>query len=270
MAKDPSHAARPTPALFRHWPEYLIEGAGLGLFLLAAVGFTVLLEHPGSPLRAALPEPLLRRALMGAAMGATAVALVCSPFGQRSGAHFNPALTFTYFRLGRIAPADAAGYAIAQFAGALAGVALAGVLFGALPADAAVRFAVTLPGSPGPAAAFAAELAISFGLMLTVLASTNSPRFARYTPFLCGLLIAAYITLEAPLSGMSMNPARTLGSAARAGEFSWLWIYFLAPPLGMLLAAQVYVGLGARRQVHCAKLHHHNAQRCIFRCGYHR
>jgi aquaporin Z len=253
---------------WRHWPEYLIEGAGLGTFLLAAVAFTVLLEHPGSPLRTALPDPLLRRICMGVAMGATAVLLVTSPWGQRSGAHFNPALTLTFLRLGRIEPRDALGYVLAQFAGALAGVTAAGLLLGALPADSAVRFAVTLPGSAGPWAAFAAEVAISFGLMLAILVTTNSPRLARWTPLVAGFLIAAYITLEAPLSGMSMNPARTLGSAAHAGELSWLWIYFTAPPLGMALAAQAYVGLGARRRVLCAKLHHHNRQRCIFRCGY--
>jgi aquaporin Z len=256
------------PAPGRHWPEYLIEAAGLGLFLVAAVGFSVALEHPDSAARAALPDPLGRRVCMGLAMGATAVALVHSPWGQRSGAHFNPALTLAFLRLGRIAPADALGYGLAQFAGALAGIAAAALLFGPLPADPAIRFAATLPGSPGPVAAFAAELAISFGLMLAILVTSNSPRLAPYTGVLCGLLIASYIAIEAPLSGMSMNPARTLGSAAGAREFSSLWVYFAAPPLGMLLAAQAYLGLGARRAVHCAKLHHRNGQPCIFRCGY--
>ena len=67
---------------------------------------------------------------------------------------------------------------------------------------------------------------------------------------------------------MSMNPARTFGSALSARVWTALWIYFLAPPLGMLLAAELYVrGHGARR-VLCAKLHYHNTRRCIFHCGY--
>ena len=74
-------------ALRRHWPEYLIEAFLLGAFMVSALGFTVLLEHPGSPVRAALPDALVRRALMGCAMGATAISLVYSPLGQRSGAH---------------------------------------------------------------------------------------------------------------------------------------------------------------------------------------
>ena len=253
-------------ALRRHWPEYAIEASGIGLFMLSALSFSVLLQHPASPVPGALPDPLARRALMGLAMGLTAIALVYSPWGQRSGAHFNPALTLTFLRLGKVAPADAALYAASQFAGAIAGVLVGGLALGMLVAD--VGFAVTLPGSFGEAAAFAAEVAISFGLMLTVLVATNAPRTHRFTGVLAGLLVATYITLEAPVSGMSMNPARTLGSATGAGIFSSLWIYFTAPPLGMLLAAEAYVRLLGPGRVRCAKLHHQNRQRCIFRCGY--
>jgi aquaporin Z len=128
-----------------------------------------------------------------------------------------------------------------------------------------VRFAATLPGAP-EWIAFAAEVAISFGLMATVLVASNTPALERFTAFLCGALIALYITFEAPVSGMSMNPARTLGSAANAGLFASIWIYFVAPPLGMLLAAEAFVRLRGARAVHCAKLHHQNGHRCIFRC----
>jgi aquaporin Z len=254
-------------ALCAHWPEYGIEAAGLGLFMLSAISFSVLLEHPASPVHAALPGAGLRRALMGLAMGATGVSLVYSPWGKRSGAHFNPALTFTFFRLGRIAAPDAFFYGLAQFAGAAGGVALAALLLGRLPAAPPVRFAVTVPGALGEVGAFVAEAGISFGLMATVLVASNHPRWARFTGLFAGLLVASYITLEAPLSGMSMNPARTLGSAAGAGVFTSLWLYFAAPPLGMLLAAEVYRRLPGRC-VRCAKLHHQNTQRCIFRCGY--
>src|SRR5687767_11974542 len=109
-------------ALRRHWPEYLIEAFLLGAFMVSALGVTALLEHPASPVRAALPEPLVRRRLVGCGMGATAVSLVYSPWGQRSGAHFNPALTLTFLRLGKIEPADACGYLLAQFAGGVLGV----------------------------------------------------------------------------------------------------------------------------------------------------
>jgi aquaporin Z len=205
---------------------------------------------------------------MGLAMAATAIALVYSPWGQRSGAHFNPALTLTFLRLGKVEAGDAGCYALAQFAGAAGGVGLAALALGALASDPAVRFAATLPGPAGALAAFGAETAISCGLMLVVLFTSNAPRTAPYTPLFVGACIATWIIFEAPLSGMSMNPARTLGSATGAGIFSSLWIYFTAPPLGMLLAAEAYVRLRGARAVRCAKLHHANAQRCIFRCGW--
>jgi aquaporin Z len=255
-------------ALRRHWPEYLIEGALIGGFMVSALAFCVLLEHPASAAHAALPDPVLRRVLMGLAMGGTAVALIYSPWGQRSGAHFNPAVTLTFLRLGKIAPADALGYAGAQLAGAVLGTALGGVLLALAPAHPSVNYAVTVPGSAGRGVAFAAELAISFAQMSAVLALSNSPRHARYTGIAAGCLVATWIAVEAPLSGMSMNPARTLGSALVAGDYRSLWIYFAAPPLGMLAASQVFVALRGARAVHCAKLHHDNPQRCIFRCRY--
>jgi aquaporin Z len=251
-----------------HWPEYAIEALGLAAFMLAAVTCTAALEHPASPLHAALPDPLLRRVLIGLAMGSTAMALVYSPWGQRSGAHFNPALTLTFLRLGRVAPRDAAGYAAAHFGGAIAGVALAGGVLGALASHESVRFAATRPGPAGPGVAFAAELVISFVLMTVILVVSNTPRIARWTGVCCGLLVATYITLVAPLSGMSMNPARTLGSATGARTFDSIWIYFAAPLGGMLLAAELYVRIAGARRVYCAKLHHQNRHRCIFRCGW--
>ncbi|MGH9313675.1 MAG: aquaporin, partial [Vicinamibacterales bacterium] len=101
-----------------HWPEYLIEAFALGAFLVSAAVFTVIIEHPASPVREGLGNPVFRRAVMGGAMGLTAAALIYSPWGRRSGAHMNPAVTLAFLRLGRVAPADAAAYVGAQFAGA--------------------------------------------------------------------------------------------------------------------------------------------------------
>src|SRR5437879_6484479 len=114
-----------------HWPEYCMEAAGLGAFMISACAFGVLLEHPTSPLRAAIASDDLRRVLMGTAMGLTAVGIVYSPWGRRSGAHVNPCLTLTFYRLGKIAPIDALFYVLAQFAGGAAGVWIASRMLGA-------------------------------------------------------------------------------------------------------------------------------------------
>ena len=242
-----------------------MEAVHLALFMLSASIFGVLLEHPASALHQHLDDPFLRRILMGLAMGLTAVAIVKSPFGQRSGAHMNPAVTLTYWSLGKVRGIDAVFYALGQFAGAILGMAVAWLLIGMSLGNGAVNYLATLPGPGGAATAFAAEFGISFLLMISVLAVSNNPRIHQWTPLVAGALVALFITFEAPLSGMSMNPARTLGSALASGEFGGLWIYFTAPPLGMLFAGTLYQNA---RRVYCAKLGPHGPARCIFHCDF--
>jgi aquaporin Z len=255
-------------ALKRHWPEYLMEAVELGLFMFSACAFTVLLYHPSSPLAQTIHDGVLRRLLMGTAMGSTAIAIIFSPLGQRSGAHFNPSVTWTFFRLGKIEAVDAAFYTLFQFAGGITGVIVASLTFRTLVAHQSVNYAVTLPGPNGPIVAFFAEIVISFVLMSVVLTVSNTKRLARWTGMFAGALVATYITVESPISGMSMNPARTLSSAVGAQNWMFLWVYFVAPPVGMLLAGEIYQRLHKERAVVCAKLHHYNHQRCIFRCNF--
>ncbi len=253
--------------LKNHWPEYLIEAAGLGFFMISACLFVALLEHPSSPVHGAIPDPMTRRVLMGMAMGLTAISIIYSPWGKQSGAHINPSVTLTFLRLGKVKAWDAAFYVIAQFAGAAAGVLIAHILIGRIASHPHVNYAATFPGMQGVIIAFIAEAVISFILMTVVLTVSNTPSIARYTGLFAGLLVATYITFEAPISGMSMNPARSLGSSLFANNHSGLWIYFTAPLFGMLLAAEVYVRVKGANAVSCAKLHHQNNKRCIH-CGY--
>jgi aquaporin Z len=251
-----------------HWRECALEAALLALFMLSACVVTVLVEHPASVARVALSSALARRALIGAAMGATAVALIHSPWGRRSGAHFNPAVTLAFCRLGKIGTRDTIGYVVAQCAGGIAGVQLAHLLLGTLVAHPAVAFATTVPGPRGAGVAFAADVAISFVQMSTVLLLANGP-WRRGTGIVAGALVATWITFEAPLSGMSMNPARSLGSALGAGIWSDFWIYATAPLLGMLAAADVQARVRGAHRVYCAKLAHGpSTLHCIFRCTY--
>jgi aquaporin Z len=254
-------------ALREHWPEYLIEAWALGTFMVSAAVWSVLLGHAGSPLHEAIPQPGLRRALGGLAMGLTAIALIYSPWGQRSGAHMNPAVTLTYWRLRKVAGWDALFYVLAQFTGGTLGVLLMAQVLGAAFTAPPVQYAATLPGSGGVLAAFAAEIFISALLMSMVLRVSNAPRLARFTGVFAGCLVACFITLEAPLSGMSMNPARSFASAFPAGLWAHFWIYAAAPLLGMQLAALVYRLELAGRVGGCAKLVHSTQQRCIH-CGY--
>ena len=253
-------------SLRHHWPEYLIEAWALGTFMVSAGVATVLFEYPGSWLRQAIADADLRRALIGVAMGLTAVALIYSPWGQRSGAHMNPAVTITFLRLRKIAPWDAGFFMLAQCAGGMLGVVLVCALFPDVFSATPVNFIVTVPGPAGPGVAFLAEVAISAWLMATVLWVSGSDRFSGATGLCAGFLVALFITFEAPYSGMSINPARTLASAVPAGVFTHLWIYLLAPPLGMLIVGELYQRT-RHRQAICAKLHHGLLRPCIH-CGH--
>jgi aquaporin Z len=243
-----------------------MEAAELGAFMIAACVFAVVLDHPSLPLRGLLPDSL-RRVLTGIAMGVTAIAIVYSPWGKRSGAHFNPAVTLTFWRLGKIESWDAFFYVVSQFFGGVLGVVVASLFLGPFVSDPSVNYVATVPGPAGVPLAFLAEVLMAFLMMSMILRATNASHLARFTGIFAGALVAAFISLEAPISGMSINPARTFGSAVSARLYPALWLYFLAPSLGMVLAAEVHRWRGAAR-VMCAKLHHQNSERCIFRCAY--
>ncbi len=249
-----------------HLPEYLIEAWCLGTFMLSACFFAVLLFHPDSYL--AECSHTVRNFVLGIAMGSTATMIICSRWGKRSGAHYNPAVTLVFLRLGKIKPMDAMFYVLFQFIGGVLGVLVAWIILGKRLEDSAVNFVVTLPGPYGVGAAFAAELVIAFFLMNVILFTSNSITLSRFTPLFAGLLVAVYIAIESPVSGMSMNPARTFASAVVAGNWTAWWIYFAAPLLAMLAAAELFVRTRGLKAVYCAKLHHHNDERCIFNCRF--
>jgi aquaporin Z len=250
-----------------HWPEYLIEAWCLGTFMVSACLFGVAIYHSGSPVVGA--GWFVQNIVMGIIMGATAVGIICSPWGKRSGAHFNPAVTLTFFRLGKVGGTDAVFYIAAHFAGGVAGVLLSWTILGGLLEDSAVNFVVTVPGEGyGVGAALAAEVIISFIMMTMILFTSNSARASRLTPYLAGIFVAAFIAVESPVSGMSMNPARTVASSAVSSVWVSWWVYFAAPGAAMLAAAELFVRTRGLQRALCAKLHHRNPQRCIFNCSF--
>src|SRR3989454_3688769 len=199
-----------TNALSRHWPEYMIEAAGLGLFMASAGLLGVLLYHPASPAVDAIADPIGRRVFMALAMGLTAIALIYSPWGQRSGGHFNPAVTLTFFRLGKVAGWDAVFYAMAQIGGGLSGILAVAALTGGRVAHPAVSYVATVPGAWGIGVAFAAEVLISFVLMAGVLTRSDTARLPPLSRISAGgPRPAGGIPPAAPF-GKRSEPARKL------------------------------------------------------------
>ena len=255
-------------AFKRNWPLYVFEGAELALFMLSACAFTVFLFDPSYPALHLFPSAVVRRIFMGIAMGITAILIIHSPMGKRSGAHFNPAITLTFLRLRKIAAWDAVFYVASQFIGGACGVAVAVIFFGSSLAKPAVDYAVTVPGRYGTAAAFFAEFFMAALLMGVVLWTSNRPSLAACTSYFVGVLIAMYILFFAPVSGFSINPARTTGSAFFADVWTAEWLYFIAPMLGMFGSAEVYLRSYGADRILCAKLHPDQKYPCPFLCHF--
>ena len=260
-------------ALQRHWRLYVDEGVELAIFMISACFFTVWLFDPASPILRLLPSSVVRRLWMGVSMGMTAILIIRSPMGKRSGAHFNPAITLTYFRLGKIDKWDAGFYVVAQFIGGICGVGLAALCLRGSLTLPAVDYAVTVPAVTfprwyGTAAAFCAEYFMATLLMLVVLWFSNKPLLAQYTSYVVGILIVVYVFVFAPVSGFSINPARTTASAIFANVWIAVWLYFVAPLLGMMTSAEIYVRGYGKESVLCAKLHPDPNYPCPFLCHF--
>ncbi|GAB3826355.1 MIP/aquaporin family protein [Hymenobacter jeollabukensis] len=227
--------------LRRHWSHYLTEAAGVAAFLACTSVSSVLINHPDLPLRAWLGEnELLRRCVLALVAGLVVVGITYIPWGQRSGAHINPAVTLAFWHLGSLRGADAFWYIVAQCAGAVAAGPLLSWALQRWYAHPDVNFNLTEPGPAGAGVAVLAEVVISGVLMWVLLYALHTERLRRFTGWLIGALIAAYVVVEAPLSGMSLNPARSLGAAVGAGRYEHLWIYWLAPIPAMWLAAVLF------------------------------
>lgn len=221
------------------WRIYLIEAWALGMFMISACFFVIIFEHPLSPLHRAIDSSFIRRVFIGLAMGITAIMLIYSGWGKKSGAHMNPAVTIAFWYLHRISGAHAFWYILAQIIGGTLAVFLVKALVPTLITSPEVNFVATQPGMKGLLFAFAAEFLMAFILFYTVLTISNSSKTA-WTGIFAGTLVSIFISLEAPLSGMSINPARTIASSLPSHIWSGWWIYLTAPILGMWLAAHIF------------------------------
>ncbi len=155
--------------------------------------------------------------------------------GHVSGAHFNPAVTFA-FALSRHFPRSRAlGYWTAQVLGALAAAAVVRASLGNHAHDGA-----TLPsGSQGQA--FLWEVVLSFFLMLVIMAvATDTRAVGEAAAIAVGGTVGLDALFGGPITGASMNPARSIAPALVSGDLHALWLYLVAPPLGAASAALTY------------------------------
>jgi len=200
-----------------------------------AVGtFFLVLIGPGAAAVNSFTNGAVSHAGVALAFAFVVCAMVYT-LGHVSGAHINPAVTIGFWSARRFPAQDVLPYIIAQCAGAtLAALALRAML------GPAVRSSATVPIIPIPAA-FALEWLLSFVLMLVVMAVATDLRVAQgFAGIAVGLTVGMDAMMGGPLTGASMNPARSLGPALASGIWNAHWIYWAAPITGMFAAVRTY------------------------------
>jgi len=242
-----------------------VELAVLMLCICLAAALTYSITSPLHHLSLTRAEQSL---LMGTLVALATFLIIRSPYGRRTGAHLNPAITVAYLWLGRIHRWDAVNYLGAQFAGALVGVFAAYHMLGHHLSAPPVLYVVTLPGDYGRVVAFVAEFLLAGVVMGVVLFTTNHRRLTRFSPLFVALITVFYYVLCSSISGFSVNPARSFSSAFFAWIWQGIWIYFAAPCLGMLAAAAIYIRSMGPSRVYCAKVFHDLTSPCPFPCRF--
>ncbi len=231
------------------------EFAGTALLLLVGLSLVVVAFGAGSPVVGLLPSAAARRLLTGFLFGSLGALIAISPIGKASGAHINPVVTLAFWLEGTIGGRHALGYVVAQLAGAVVG-ALPVLAWGAM--GRSVHFGATLPGpGRGAAAALLGEAVTTLALLAGLFVFLGHRALRPFTPLLFPLLYAVMVFLEAPVSGTSTNPARSLGPAIISGVWRDWWVYWLGPLLGSVAAVGAHRLPPLRRlEVEVAKLYH--------------
>ena len=244
-----------------HWREWAAELAGTGLLMIGGLGAVTLDFGAHSPVAPLLPSHSLRLLLTGALFAGTGSLIAISPLGRISGAHLNPAVSLAFWLSGKMHHHDVGAYFAAQLAGALLGV---GLLRLAWPDFTTVGDGVTHPGQGMTSIdALGIETVMTGALVATILLFVSSMRTARWTPLAVWVVVTLLVWQGAPLTGTSINPARSLAPALLSWQLQDVWIYVAGPLLGSALATGLVVAV-VRLRPATAKLFHDARYSSIF------
>lgn len=249
-----------------HWPEYGAELLGTAFLVFIAVSAVTLTFGSGSPLAAVFPTSSARRLFAGMVLAGSGPSVSISPLGKLSGAHLNPALSLAFWLQGKVHPHDLVGYLASQLLGAVLGAGLAVLVW--KERAASIQNGVTAPGMGYSIwSVLFIEMGLTCLLVLAIFLFLSNHRLMCWTPVMTWLLVAFIYWLVAPISGSSLNPARSFGPALVSWFWRDQWVYYLASPLGVLLAVGLFRQL-RRVGIHdvlTAKLFHAPRYRCIFK-----
>ena len=163
------------------------------------------------------------------------VAVIVYSIGHISGAHINPAVTLALFLDKKFGKKEVIPYIVSQLLGAVA----ASILVLAVLGNNAYTGA-TLPKDNNYMQSFYLEIVLTFFLMFAILGSTDGKAYKQFGGLAIGFVVGLDAMFGGPISGASMNPARSFGPALLSGNFSYHWVYWLAPIIGALIAVYAY------------------------------
>lgn len=205
--------------------KYIAEFIGTFALVFCGTGAIIINEQTGGQ---------IGHAGIAITFGLIVMAMIYS-FGNSSGAHFNPAVTISFWAAKRLPKKEVIPYIISQILGAFLATTILKFLF---PEN--INLGSTIPSGP-PLQSFLLEIILTFFLMLVILSTSQG---SKELGIMAGLAIGATVLLEAmfagPISGASMNPARSLSPALLSGNIQTLWIYISAPIIGALLSIIVW------------------------------
>ena len=247
-----------------NWREYAAEACGTGFNVLVGLSAAVFNFSPDFPVAHLVPSSSFRLLLTGLIFAGSGSLFAISPLGKLSGAHINPSVSLAFFARGKMHTHDFLAYLIAQFFGAIIGAWLLVFVWRQHAAD--VHDGVTAPGPGYPIwFVFFAEVAMTLALVLAIFMFLSSQRLMHWTPLMNWFLVATLVWIGAPISGTSLNPARSFGPSLVNWFWSYQWLYWIAPPLGSLCAVLLFRVIARDRKVLTAKLFHAAHYPCIFR-----
>lgn len=247
-----SHEGQPFPLR-----KFFAEMIGVAVLLLVGLSLVIIMFGDGSPMARLIPELKIRQAITGFLFGGTGALISLTHVGKESGAHLNPVVTLSFGLFRKIDVRTTFIYILAQLTGAVLG-AMPLLLWG--PLGKSISFGATMPGRGYTQQdALMGEIIVTF-MFISLLIVFISFRFMRpYTPLLSPVFFAIMVPLEADVSGISTNPARSFGPAVISGHWDSWWIYVAGPVTGAVIACLLLSRMA--RRITVAKLYHFDSDR---------